>query len=72
MASYGASQTEWSHTEEKEREMGPYPEFYLAEHEYRREQLRDVRRAKSVRKAIRLRKQLAARRAEREALVRVA
>lgn len=52
--------------------MGPYPEFYLAEHEYRREQLRDVRRAKSVRKAIRLRKQLAARRAEREALVRVA
>lgn len=52
--------------------MGPYPEFYLAEHEYRREQLTNVRRAKAVRKAIRLRAVLAERRAEREALVRAA
>ncbi len=52
--------------------MGPYPEFYLAEHEYRRERLRDARRAKAARKALRLRAILAERRAEREALVRAA
>ena len=50
-------------------------EFHQAEQEYRREQLRDVRRAQRVRKANRLRALLLERRAQREvrdALVRVA
>lgn len=50
-------------------------EFHQAEHEYRREQLQDVRRAQRVRKANRLRALLLDRRAQREArdeLVRVA
>lgn len=51
------------------------PQFYVADYEYRREQLRDVRRAQSLRKVARLRALLSQRRAERqarEALVRVA
>lgn len=50
-------------------------EFYAAEAAYRREQLRDARRARTLRTAVRLRAVLAARRAEREArrsLVRAA
>ena len=50
-------------------------EFHQAEQEYRREQLRDVRRAQRVRKANRLRALLLDRRAQQEArnaLVRVA
>lgn len=55
--------------------MGHSFAFYQAEHDYRREQLRDVRRAQAQRKANRLRTFLLARRAERDAretLVRVA
>ncbi|WP_156251438.1 hypothetical protein [Pseudactinotalea terrae] len=51
------------------------PQFYASEHEYRREQLRDVRRAQALRKVARLRALLLQRRAERQAretLVRVA
>jgi hypothetical protein len=43
------------------------PQFYAAENEYRREQLRDVRRAQALRKFARLRALLVARRAERAA-----
>lgn len=55
--------------------MGPNLEFYRAEHEYRREQLRDVRRTDAVRRMTRMRAVLRERRAERDAretLVRVA
>lgn len=51
------------------------PQFYEAENEYRREQLRDVRRAQALRKVARLRALLLARGAERAArknIVRVA
>lgn len=51
------------------------PQFYASENEYRREQLRDVRRAQSLRRMVRLRALLQQRRAERQAretLVRVA
>lgn len=50
-------------------------DFYQAESDYRREQLRDVRRARAVRKANRLRALLNERRADKKArdqLVRVA
>ncbi len=75
------SPSEWNHfgihPEEplKERTMGPYPEYILAEHEYRREQFIDARRTREARKAARRRTARLARLAQREAraqLIRVA
>jgi hypothetical protein len=51
------------------------PQFYASENEYRREQLRDVRRAQALRKVARLRALLLQRRAERaarESIIRAA
>lgn len=55
--------------------MDPFIDYYQAETDYRREQLRDVRRAQAARKAARLRAFLRTRHADQEArdsLVRVA